>query len=119
MNTRNHPLKVGEVVFDCDNMLFGIITELTPTKAVLEMNKDFAHNFDCLEENTTYFDCEIGEDEQKWETENLEELYQMAWDRAEWQDRFPVCYEHQPDIDYPFYCPYLDENLYRYETQEV
>ena len=116
MNKRNHPLKVGEVVFDCDNMLFGIITELTPSKAVLEMNKDFEHNFDCLEENLTMMDSEITEEEETWETDNLDSLYQMAWDVLESQERFPVCYEHQPDIDYPYYCPYINENLYSFET---
>lgn len=118
MNKRNHELVVGEVVFDCDNMTFGIITVLTPTKAVLEMNKDFEHDFDCLEENLTMMDSEITENEQKWETDNLMGLYQVDWGRVDLREELPVCFEHDPNIDYPFYSPYLDENLYRFETKE-
>ena len=118
MIKRNHELKVGEVVFDVNKMFFGIITNLENGKATLEMNKDFVHNFDCLKENLENFDCEIPEDEHVWETDDLDALYQMAWGIVESQEEFPLCYEHNTDIDYPYYCPYLDENFYKFETNE-
>lgn len=27
-----------------------------------------------------------------------------------------LCYEHNTDIDYPYYCPFCDENMYEIET---
>ena len=117
---RNHPLTVGEVVFDYNKMVFGIITKLDVAahRAELEMNKDFEHDFDCLKENLENFDCEIPEEEQVWGTDDLDALYQMAWGIVESQEEFPLCYEHT-DIDYPYFCPYLDENFYKFETTKL
>ena len=35
---RNHILRKGEIVFDVAKQVFGVIVELTDSKAVLDMN---------------------------------------------------------------------------------
>lgn len=30
-----------------------------------------------------------------------------------------VCHEHEEDIDYPYYCPDCDENLYSFEADRI
>jgi len=118
MIKRNHPLSVGEVVFDCNKECFGIVTELNKTEktAKLAMNKDFEHNFDTEKENLLMFDEEIPEEEKEWEAHTIS-LYQVVWDKVDARERNPICYEHICK-DYPFYSPYLDENLFEFETME-
>ena len=120
---RNHPLFVGEVVFDVDKMFFGVITELTKDKAVLDMNgKPKNSNVTigwCEKENRIMFDVEITEEETKWECNSLDSLYQIAWGIVDCRTENIVCYEHNEmtNEDYPFYSPYLDENLFNIETE--
>lgn len=122
---RNHPLFVGEIVFDVDNGYFGVITELTDNKAVLDMCgkhkgvDNIPHGW-CEMENKTMFDEEISEEEMKWETTNLDMLYQIAWGIKDSRTENIVCYEHIDDgelKDYPYFSPYLNENLYGFETE--
>lgn len=112
---RNHPLTIGEVVLDVDVMYFGIITDIDDKGIVhLAMNKDFKHNFDCEKENRTMFDDIILEEEKEWEAVE-KSCYQVAWGLKD-MDGNVVCFEHIGSIDYPYYSPGRDENLYSFET---
>lgn len=125
---RNHPLRVGEIVFDIDVCFFGVIVELTENKAVLDMNgKTIGLNVKsgwCENENRLMFDEELSEDELKWECDNLDNLYQVAWGVKDKRTENVVCYEHiemyddEHDIEYPYFSPYLNENLYHFEVDE-
>ena len=64
------------------------------------------------------FDEEITDEELIWETEELDELYQIAWGVYGRDDNL-VCYEHIEFEDkYPYYSPYLDENLFEIEVEK-
>lgn len=120
---RNHDLFNGEVVFDLGKQLFGVIVEISANKAVIDMNGETKNNYPyrgwCEYENRAMFDCEITEDDLVWETDVLDDLYQVAWGTTDLRTGNIVCYEHN-DIGegYPYYSPYLDENLYTFEVDE-
>lgn len=121
---RNHKLKVGEIVFDTDTQFFGVIVELTDKKAVIDMNGKPMGNPTmpigwCEMENRMMFDEEIEETETKWECDNLDTLYQIAWGIKDSRTENIVCYEHlELEDKYPYYSPYLNENLYNFEVEE-
>lgn len=121
---RNHDLFIGEVVFDLGRQYFAVIVSLDANKAVLDMNGKMSKNQGlpngwCEYENRMMFDCEITEDDLVWETDRLDDLYQIAWGTTDLRTGNIVCYEHN-DIGegYPYYSPYLDENLYTFEVDE-
>lgn len=121
---RNHPLFVGEIVFDCDVMFFGVITELTDNSAVIDMNGkvkgDYVVRGWCEMENKLMLDDELTEEDTKWNCDNLSNLYQIAWGIKDSKTENIVCYEHiKMEDDYPYYSPYLNENLYNFEVEEV
>lgn len=120
---RNHKLKVGEVVFDTDVCFFGVIVELTDNSAVLDMNgKILGTNLPngwCEMENRLMFDEEITDDELRWECDDLNHLYQIAWGIKDSRTENIVCYEHiEMENEYPYYSPYLNENLFNFEVIE-
>lgn len=125
---RNHPLTLGEIVFDCDANLFGVITKLNKSKATLSMcasasdSKYTPSNLPigwCEYENKKMFDSEIKEDELTWQTNDLDMLYQIAWGIKDKRTENLVCYEHiMMDDEYPYYSPYLEENLFNFEVEE-
>lgn len=122
MAQRNHPLKVGEIVYDNDYNLFAVIVELDDNHAVLDMTAvpaDGKYSGWCEQENRKYFDSEIPESEMRWEQKDLKQLYQIAWDIVDSQEGNVVCYEHN-DIGegYPYFSPYRYENLYNFETEK-
>ena len=122
MAQRNHPLKVGEIVYDNDFCLFGVIVELDDKHAVLDMSAvpaDGKWSGWCEQENLKYFVTKLEEEDLRWEQENLNQLYQMAWDIVDCQEGNVVCYEHN-DIGegYPYFSPYHYENLYNFETEK-
>lgn len=43
------------------------------------------------------------------------ECYQIAGER--WLRGKAVCWEHNEEIDYPFYCPEEEENCYHFEVE--
>lgn len=107
---RNHPLKIGETVYDYNVNYWGVITSLKDGKATLAMNGD------TYQENIRMFDCEIPEEETEWETNDLDALYQIAPGLVA-RDGNIICYEHYYTRDnYPYFSPYLDENLFSFET---
>jgi hypothetical protein len=124
---RNHPLTIGEIVFDVRTQFFGVIVELTEEKAVLDMNGKYNPKYVpntipmgwCEAEIIKMFDEEITEGELMWETEELNELYQIAWGVYDCREGNLVCYEHLEFEDkYPYYSPYLDENLFEFEVEK-
>lgn len=123
---RNHPLTIGEIVFDYGNQLFGVIVELTDNKAVIDMNGKYNYDFVpkdlplnwCENEINEMFDSDVTDGELMWETDELTELYQIAWG-VYGRDNNLVCYEHIEFEDkYPYYSPYLDENLFEVEVEK-
>lgn len=118
---RNHPLAVGEVVFDLNQNYFGIITELTDGHAKIDMNGPANQPYImpgwCEYENRLMMDMDVHEEDLVWETDDLDALYQVAWGVKDARTENIVCYEHQEfDDEYPYYSPYLEENLYEFEV---
>lgn len=118
---RNHELKVGDVVFDINQNYFGVIVELTGDHAKLDMNgksPDVRIGW-CEYENRIMFDTYIPKEDLVWETDDLDALYQVAWGVKDTRTENIVCYEHEETEDgYPYYSPYLEENLYNFEVEE-
>ena len=126
---RNHPLTLGEVVFDLNQNYFGVITELGYSAdgkqhAKISMvaqstypNANLPIGW-CEYENKIMMDCEITENDLEWETDDVDALYQIAWGVKDVRTENIVCYEHQEsDDEYPYYSPYWDENLYNFEVE--
>ena len=106
---RNHPLFVGEKVYDCEKQYIGTIVSIKGSMVYLEMQGDDE------QENRLMFDCEITEYELSWHS-HAKNIYQFAKGIVG-RDGNPVCYEHMKTADdYPYYSPYLDENLFSIET---
>ena len=108
---RNHPLAVGERVYDNETALVGHITAI---------NEDGTINIEMLDfdeqENRKMFDEEFTEDETAWVCDNPDALYQFAPGLVA-RDGNAVCYEHMPTEDgYPYFSPYLYENLFSVEV---
>ena len=69
-----------------------------------------------IEENFKMFDCDIPENEYQWATHRRDMLYQVA-EGLVGRDGNIVCYEHNDtEDDYPYFSPYLDENLFSIEV---
>lgn len=51
--------------------------------------------------------------------ETADRIYKLAPNRICSRCGCILCIEHDEDIDYPYYCPDHDENLYGFETTEV
>ena len=109
---RHHPLTVGEKVYDANVMLVGTIVAIKGQMVYLEMLGNDE------QENKKMFDEEITEADCKWKS-HAENIYQFA-DGLVGRDGNPVCYEHmETEDEYPYYSPYLDENLFEFETEKV
>lgn len=120
---RNHPLFVGEVVFDLNENYYGVIVELSDGHAKLDMNGQATEPSVrpgwCEYENRLMMDMDVREENLVWETDDLDALYQVAWGVKDKRTENIVCYEHQEfEDDYPYYSPYLEENLYNFEVEE-
>lgn len=120
---RNHPLSVGEVVFDLNENYFGVIIELSDGHAKLDMNgpatEPSVRPGWCEYENRLMMDMDVREEDLVWETDDLDALYQVAWGIVDRRTENIVCYEHQEfDDGYPYYSPYLEENLFNFEVEE-
>ena len=104
---RHHPLYVGEKVFDNNEQLICEIVEINGKKVKVSQEK-------YIEENKKMFDFDCEDDAMEWETDD-DAIYQFA-DGVTDREGNPVCYEHTSS-DYPFYSPYLYENLYAFEVE--
>ena len=105
---RHHPLYVGEKVYDNNKGLICEVVEINGKKV-----KVSRENF--VEENKKMFGPDCEEDAMEWETED-DAVYQFVNGVTDAREGNPVCYEHT-SIDYPFYSPFLCENLYAFETK--
>lgn len=118
MSKRHHNLFVGEKVFDLSKGYIGTIKSINDNEGggkrdmlVVELEMDGWDE----QENLKMFDCEIDENDLKWVSYSFY-LYQFA-DGLVARDGNSVCYEHHKTRDnYPYYSPYLDENLFTFET---
>lgn len=109
---RVKPLAVGDKVFDCEMHLFAVITNIDKFGFVhLDQSKT-------LEHNQRHFDCDAELENATWVVSDPSCLYQLVPDRVDLREGMPICYEHQETQDnYPYYSPYLDENLFLFETE--
>ena len=104
---RHHPLYVGEKVYDNNEELICEVVEINGKKIKVSQEK-------YVEENKKMFDIDCEDDAMEWETED-DAVYQFADGVTDAREGKPVCYEHT-SIDYPFFSPYLYENLYTFEV---
>ena len=104
---RHHPLYVGEKVFDDTEQLICEVIEINGKKVKVSQEK-------YIEENKKMFDLDREDDAMEWEADD-DAIYQFA-DGVTDREGNPVCYEHTSS-DYPFYSPYLYENLYAFEVE--
>lgn len=109
---RVKPLAVGDTVFDCRMHLFAVITRIDKFGSVhLDQSKT-------LEHNKQHFDYDPELENATWIVTDPNCLYQLVPDRVDSRMKMPVCYEHNSTQDnYPYYSPYLDENLFLFETE--
>lgn len=109
---RVKPLAVGETVFYSEKNLVAVITEIRPNGVVILSQKD------TLEHNHHHFDPEPETEGYTWPVLDPTEIYQFVPDRVDSREKMPVCYEHNKTQDnYPYFSPYLDENLFLFETE--
>lgn len=104
---RHHPLYVGEKVYDNNAELICEVVEINGQNVVVSQEK-------YVEENKKMFDLDCEKEPMKW-VADADELYQFADGITDRREGNPVCYEHT-SIDYPFFSPYLYENLYTFEV---
>ena len=108
---REHGLYDGERVFDNGNRVWAHVLRIEDGMAWVQMTHED------LEENVKMFDEEIPyEEEGRTWCVPTRDLYQIA-PGIYGRDGNPVCYEHNYTRDlYPYYSPYLDENLFHIEV---
>ena len=114
MAKRNHPLTVGEKVYDSDTMwVFHIHSIAKDGTVTIKMTPED------IQENTDIFndgEFDITPEEMERTVRNPDDLYQFAPNLIA-RDGNGVCYEHlETRDDYPYYSPYLDENLFGIEV---
>ena len=125
MIKRIHDLQIGERVFDYGVQCWGHIVAIrkedcNPEEYGVDHFTVYDLEMDDWEEreNRLMFDCEIPDSELKWDTACPEDLYQIA-DGLVARDGNLVCYEHnETQDDYPYFSPYLDENLFGIEVDK-
>ena len=105
---RHHPLYVGEKVFDNNEQLICEVIEINGKKVKVSQEK-------YIEENKKMFNLDREDDAMEWETDD-DAIYQFADGVTDAREGNPVCYEHTSS-DYPFYSPYLYDNLYAFEVE--
>ena len=109
---RIKPLAVGDTVFDCEMHLFAVITNIDKFGSVhLDQSKT-------LEHNKQHFDYDPELENATWIVNDPSCLYQLVPGRVDHREGMPICYEHNKTHgNYPYYSPYLDENLFLFETR--
>lgn len=122
MIKRDHELQFGELVYDCDTQYLYHITGFNPDGTI-----NLAMTDGDIRENLLMFDCEITPDEYEYITGNPDALYQFVPELVG-RDGNRICYEHDTEVGwdgekhekgesyYPYYSPYLNENLFTFET---
>ena len=122
MIKRNHPLTIGEKVFEVNTMYIYHITAINEDGTISLSMTD-----DDIAENLKMFDCELKEEDYEFVADDLA-VYQFAKGIVDRRSGNPVCFEHDTEIGrgsedyvegelyYPYYSPYLEENLFTFET---
>ena len=122
MIKRDHPLQLGEKVYDLNTEYIYHITAINPDGTV-----GLAMTDADIRENLLMFDCEIIEDEYDYTTDEPDALYQFVPGLVA-RDGNDICYEHDTETGwddekhdkdepyYPYYSPYLNEYLLGYEV---
>lgn len=126
MIKRQHPLTVGEKIFDLNKQfIYHIVAINIDGKIDLEMT-----DADIVE-NRKMFDCELSEEDYKYKDKTPYAVYQFVPDMVDTREGNPVCYEHDTEASwlgeehaegesyYPYYSPYLDENLFSFEVEKA
>lgn len=109
---RVKPLAVGDKVFDRSKHLVAVITQILPNGVVVLSQKD------TLKYNRLFFDPIPETNGYAWKVLFPTDIYQFVPDRVDSREKMPVCYEHINTQDnYPYYSPYLNENLFLCETE--
>ena len=109
-------MQIGEKVYDLNTQYIYHIIGINKNAIHLTMTQSD------IEENLKMFDCEITEEEYDYIADNPADIYQFVPNLVA-RDGNPICYEHnklgeyeEEGGDYPYYSPYLDENLFTFET---
>lgn len=123
MIKRNHPLTIGEKVFDINTWLIYHITAINEDGTISLSMTD-----DDIAENLKMYDCEITEEEYEYVENDLSAIFQFAKGIVDRRSGNPVCFEHDTEVGegsdgyvegelyYPYFSPYLNENLFTFET---
>lgn len=109
MIKRNHPLTIGEKVFDINTWLIYHITAINENGTI-----DLAMTDYDIAENLKMYDCEITEEEYEYVENDPSVIFQFAEGIVDRRSGNPVCFEHE--LYYPYFSPYLNENLFTFET---
>lgn len=110
MAKRNHPLQIGEKVYDLNTQYIYHIVGFNENGTVQLGMSDWD-----ITENLKMFDCELTEEEYE-AVAFPDDLYQFVPGLVA-RDGNEICYEHQDTEDeYPYFSPYLYENLFTFET---
>lgn len=108
---RHHPLYVGEKVYDDNEGLICEVVEIKGKKVKVSQEKYIEEN-----KKMSHIEREYEEDfPMEWESDD-DAIYQFVDGVTDAREGNPVCYEHT-SIGYPFYSPYLYENLYAFEVE--
>lgn len=112
--TEKRTFVVAELVFDGKKQLFGEVFEVAENKLVIaNVGMGFINNIHLL--HGTEEDCVM---DKKWECE-IADAYKIAVGMQDTREHDVVCYEHTPAlVEYPYYSPFLDENLYNFEVEK-
>ena len=106
MGVRHHDLAIGEKCWDDERKCFGVITQIYEDDETVVLNTRKCPELNEMIDNRDYPEI-ISVD--------FESCYQIvpnAYDR----EGNIVCYEHNYGIDYPYYAPLLEENLFESEV---
>ena len=124
MIKRNHPLTIGEKVYDLNTMYIYHITAIDTDRDIVRLSMT---DYD-IAENLKMFDCELTEEDYEFVEDDPCAVYQFAKGIVDRRSGNPVCFEHDTEIGrgnedyvegelyYPYYSPYLEENLFTFET---
>ncbi len=123
MIKRNHPLTIGEKVYDANTMYIFHITAINEDGTIALSMTDYD-----IAENLKMFDCELTKEDYEFVEDDPCAVYQFAKGIVDRRSGNPVCYEHDTTIGkgsedyvegelyYPYFSPYLEENLFTFET---
>ena len=115
--TQERKFVAGELVYDADKDCFGVVQhESDSDKLSLSSIDNMASicNISLLAGTETSIDEVTG----VWDADK-DDLYKIA-EGLKGRDGNIVCYEHLPELtEYPYYSPFLDENLYGFEVDSI